>query len=705
MTLKLLVCFVLTVKAVEKFSISEPFDDYGGKENYAKIRNIFEKSSVLSILLKNYEQPDEVLKWFESIFGEGNKSYVIHAIKTYEYHDEWVERCVEYQSDPAKKTSYYERMYQRTNKNVERIHNLHSFDEVETENNSYKIAASSYKITQIQEVFANELDKWWKYYYGGYILFCPFYLVDYFIGCLVNRAGTFLIIIDENVKDENSESFMRQVNSTFYKTWKNSSCLKLHILINKTIFTFDPFERVASGVYGKVKVFEELWTEEDLKRINGYPLYVDIFWSAFSISTDNFTSLSLKKMEGPDIEVTRVIGEQMNATIVVIENNGKFGIKFQNGTLTGALGSLQRRKSDIAMTAFFMKDYETRATEFLYPLYMDKLCVVVPKAQRIPPELLPLMIFDEKLWIILFIVVFMICIVWILLRSVNNQIRRPSRAADNITFNIVNYNFSPFLASQSNLRQNTQIFIDTWMLFLSIPMRRLTRAQYERIFLASVCLVSIIFVSIYQSSLATVFVRPIYFKDIETLDQLDKSGNLILVKYAGYLTDVFPNDTSQVYRNLRDKMKLVDTELTAMDLVKYRSKTATITRKSTTLLDNYLYFMKKELYLIDKECPKNYFLSYMVPTKSVYLTRINEILFDILRFGFIWKWINDFNYKVQVANIKKIADENTSGAKVLTMNDLKFPFYALIAGCSLSLLAFIFEIFFTRLRRRKKYEV
>lgn len=41
--------------------------------------------------------------------------------------------------------------------------------------------------------------------------------------------------------------------------------------------------------------------------------------------------------------------------VTVVKNHGKFGVKLSNGTLTGALGNLQRRKSDIAMTAFFMK--------------------------------------------------------------------------------------------------------------------------------------------------------------------------------------------------------------------------------------------------------------------------------------------------------------------------------------------------------------
>lgn len=41
--------------------------------------------------------------------------------------------------------------------------------------------------------------------------------------------------------------------------------------------------------------------------------------------------------------------------VTLVKNNGKFGEKLKNGTLTGALGNLQRRQADIVTTAFFVK--------------------------------------------------------------------------------------------------------------------------------------------------------------------------------------------------------------------------------------------------------------------------------------------------------------------------------------------------------------
>jgi hypothetical protein len=89
-------------------------------------------------------------------------------------------------------------------------------------------------------------------------------------------------------------------------------------------------------------------------------------------------------------------------TVLVIKNDGsKFGFKNPNGTFTGALNSLLKRECDITFVTFFIKDYETRSIEFSASLYSDDLCLVVKKADRIPKFILPLITFDDSLWIAL----------------------------------------------------------------------------------------------------------------------------------------------------------------------------------------------------------------------------------------------------------------------------------------------------------------
>ena len=86
---------------------------------------------------------------------------------------------------------------------------------------------------------------------------------------------------------------------------------------------------------------------------------------------------------------------------IVLNDGSLFGFKQSNGTLTGALKTIQSRKSDVAFVGYFIKDYETRDIEFSSSIYSDQLCVVVEKAGRIPQFILPLIIFDKTLWVYL----------------------------------------------------------------------------------------------------------------------------------------------------------------------------------------------------------------------------------------------------------------------------------------------------------------
>jgi hypothetical protein len=88
--------------------------------------------------------------------------------------------------------------------------------------------------------------------------------------------------------------------------------------------------------------------------------------------------------------------------VILAKNDGaKFGFKSPNGTFTGALKSIQDRRSDVAFVTFFIKDYETRSIEFTAPVYSDDLCLIVNKAERIPQFMMPLITFDKSLWIAL----------------------------------------------------------------------------------------------------------------------------------------------------------------------------------------------------------------------------------------------------------------------------------------------------------------
>ncbi|CAO1388277.1 unnamed protein product [Diamesa serratosioi] len=533
-----------------------------------------------------------------------------------------------------------------------------------------------------------------------YIIYGPLDLLKSVLICLTNSLGSFLIIITNDY-----ELFMEdEITQFLTTTWIRNGAFKVYVYINSKIYSYNPFDVGENGTFGSLKVNTKYHIP---KNFHNYPMNIEIFTSTFTLFQSEKCSLkepitcTIEDFGGPDAEVAKFISEQMNTRMNIIENDGtKFGFKTANGSLSGTLKTLQQRTSDLGFTGYFIKDYNTRDVDFTCGVYSDSLCVVVKKAERIPQFLLPLVIFEDTLWFTLFAMTLLSFFFWCFLRMVHNQ-RMPNLQTKMIKFNvpshlllkfnIENYHMSTYLARQSSLCQYTQLFVDLLMLMVQAPMRRLPRMQSERVFICSICLLSIVIVSMYQSGMSTVFFKPFYFKDINTLESLDKSGIQIQVKYLGYMSDVFPNDSSSIYHHLKRKMKFTETTKSMMTLVRDSDdKIATITRKSTVSLDNSVYFTKKQLHLIP-ECPKIYNLGYMTAKSSVYLERINQILLDIQRYGLMEKWIKDINFMTTLQYIRDF-DEDNINVKILSMKDLQFPFFLLFFGCTSSFGMWVVEI-------------
>lgn len=315
--MKALICvlFIFSISIVyAAFSIKlKPFIDIAIAENSRKIQKIFQRTSTITVLLKNYEQPEGMIKWLESILGgSGNKSFVVHSFPSDAGKRDWMKECGDYLSDPGYKIAYGERVYQLkyapTGAKESKIN-----DDFETEFDP-QAAQRTTTSFQVLEKFAHGLDKWWKFHYAGYIIFSTFYGLDYYTGCLFNRGGTFLFIIHEPM--EENENYLEVINSTFHKAWKMVGNIKLHILINRQILIFNPFERDDNGKFGRIKLFDEenLFLEETLKSLNGYPMNIEMFWSVFSTSTDSFKSWDFRTYQGPDTDVAKMITQRLNAT-------------------------------------------------------------------------------------------------------------------------------------------------------------------------------------------------------------------------------------------------------------------------------------------------------------------------------------------------------------------------------------------------------
>lgn len=373
-----------------------------------------------------------------------------------------------------------------------------------------------------------------------------------------------------------------------------------------------------------------------------------------------------------------------------------FGYGLENGTFTGTIGRLISLKSEVAFTSFFIKDYLTRAIDFTPSLYSDDLCCIVRKAEKKPASILPLLCFDPLLWIVLLVGIFFCAGVWIIVRMLNEskpltelylmqKRNTKNRISAGDRFNRCNN-----VLGGPKYLQYLQILIDCFIISLSAPVRRFPRVSSERIFISAICLISLIFVSMFQSRLSAVFITPVYYEDINTLAQLDKSNLFIELKYQAMLDDLFPENSTEMIERLSKKLKLVTSAQSVMARVARDGGVATVTRKSTTKLDNSIYFTKNQLNLV-KECPRIYNLGFVYPKHSVFATRINEVLLDMVAGGLIDKFIREMYFNTTLSNVKQFGSYHIDSYKVFTLTDLQLAFYILGVGIIISGLFLLFE--------------
>lgn len=272
---------------------------------------------------------------------------------------------------------------------------------------------------------------------------------------------------------------------------------------------------------------------------------------------------------------------------------------------------------------------------------------------------------------------------WSFLRLLNNKLY-PSYKRKQIEFNL------PFhMRRRPMILQYVQICIDFHILFLNAPLRRFPRAGSERLFIGMVCLLSLNIVSLFQSSLATVFIKPMFYKNIDSLQQFADTQQRILIKYPTMMADLFPEDSSETYRTLHDRMILISRpELSSSDVMSMGL--ATVTRR----INSKLSTEGNSVHLIP-DCPRSYNLAYVLSTHSVYLDAVNSIILDINQFGFIQKWIGDTYYTARLQR-EKLEPIFSGRARVLLLDDLQLPFAILAFGIGISLIVLLIENFLKR---------
>lgn len=471
---------------------------------------------------------------------------------------------------------------------------------------------------------------------------------------------------------------IEELSDMLRNVWNHNNLRTLNLFFysikTRAIFTFSPFEfNNGKQEFGLLRTVTNLDTT---RNMNQYPVLAELFESTF------VSIIAVEKtfeFRGVDFIVGTVLADKLNFSLQFYPRDGfYFGSLLQNRSFTGALGRISRRETDIALVGFFIKDYLTRDIEFTSSIYSDKLCITLKKASRVHPAHIPLLIFENDVWISMGLYLLLSILLWISLSKMNGHYLPKHINQTSNVFEIVNNSIKGFVSAQIN----------------NFP-----TISSERIYLSSILITSLVCVSMFQSNLANFYIKPLYYKDVHTLEQLDKSTNRIIVKHRAILDDALPPNISETVTHLRSKLKLdatinVTSLLVELAYNKKMDRTSYVTRKINTLIEDSNYYMLKQLYLVD-ECPRSYNLAFITSKHSYLSEWINDVLLHMLNGGLIYHWTSEMIFNKTMENLH-LYQIYVPKFRTLTIVDLQFSFFVFVFGICISIITLGTELMIGR---------
>ncbi|KAH8421294.1 hypothetical protein KR009_000365 [Drosophila setifemur] len=498
------------------------------------------------------------------------------------------------------------------------------------------------------------------------------------------RAGVFFYILEDQTQDLTDEEQIQLENSC-RQLWMLHKIYNRFVLSKDSLWIYDPFKH-RDSVFGRlVRYFgEETLNKLLFHDMAGYPMRIQMFKSVYTRPEMDPSTGQLLGVTGPDFLVAQMLSNRLNFTMHLQQpDKNYFGERSANGSYNGAIGSIMNDGLDICLTGFFVKDYLVQEyMDFTVAVYDDELCIYVPKASRIPQSILPIFAVGYDIWLGFILAAFVCALVWMALRIVNLKLEivRPDEP-------------------ENLVRQALAIVVDTWVVWVRVNLSHLPSSYAERMFIGSLCLVSVIFGAIFESSLATVYIHPLYYKDINTMQELDDSGLKVVYKYTSMADDLFFSETSPLFASLNKKLSWNrDLHADVIDDVARNGGKAGVSRYTSLMLESSRFMLLQKIWVVP-ECPKYYTISYVMPRNSPWEDAINALLLRLSNAGLIVKWIQDEKSRVDIKMRLSILEANANSelVRVLTIGDLQLAFYVVIGGNLLAFLGFFAEHFWKRL--------
>lgn len=220
-----------------------------------------------------------------------------------------------------------------------------------------------------------------------------------------------------------------------------------------------------------------------------------------------------------------------------------YGQLLPNNTFNGAIGDVLYGRSEVAFNARFIQDYETNETEFLFPVFMDRFCVVAPASLLVPVWKAIFSGFRDGVWVAFCLCLLICTVFWYFVQILIVRRRRSLGSSKALP----NEQQAP-----DNYRTFSEVFLDMWLLFLA-GSTTMPRQTVERIFIGGCLLADIVVTGTFHGSLTKAWSKETYHDNINTLQEVDKSGMSMVIS-SRIVKNLFGDDNSTLFESLRSKI-------------------------------------------------------------------------------------------------------------------------------------------------------
>lgn len=317
------------------------------------------------------------------------------------------------------------------------------------------------------------------------------------------------------------------------------------------------------------------------------------------------------------------------------------------------------------------------ATENLYPHDNEDMFLAVKKATKIPHYLYLPLVFSSELWGSFAGTVGLGTLAWGIVRS------KYYRSLSGKLVNIV--------------RMTTGG---------SLP--RTASSVSERTFLSSWLIFSLVMTTAFTSHLTSVLLQERHEPEIDTLQQLQDSGQII-VAYQTQIIELRKAFSGTSKSDLFDRMQPIPKEYDQTDYRKnkdYRYLVWEVAQTNTIIIPR----SKAEIVMLVpglgnvihlvKESPLPNYLSFTVPAGSPMLDVLDDFVKKMKEGGILALWRREYMFRLTVQGALKPKEwfREVGSTKELSLEHLQGAFVVLALGFGASVVAFVFEVLVCKYR-------